>query len=95
VVSGVTCELSQLGRKRSIFLSPYQSRCDEFARKGCTVFATARNVARLSNLPDSVHKLALDVTSEKSVQLAVQQVLDISGCIDVLVNNAGIECVGE
>jgi NAD(P)-dependent dehydrogenase (short-subunit alcohol dehydrogenase family) len=25
----------------------------------------------------------------------VQQVLDISGCIDVLVNNAGIECVGE
>lgn len=64
------------------------------AKRGHTVFATARNPARIPReLTDlsNVQVLALDVTSETSVRDAVKAVRngDAAGRLDVLVNNAG------
>jgi NAD(P)-dependent dehydrogenase (short-subunit alcohol dehydrogenase family) len=46
-------------------------------------------------LDDSFHKLALDVTSDESVNLAVKEAMSIAGKIDILINNAGVECCGR
>jgi NAD(P)-dependent dehydrogenase (short-subunit alcohol dehydrogenase family) len=66
-----------------------------------TVFATMRDPsenAELQNLADKrklpVIILPLDVTKDYSVKNAVAQVLDYTGRIDVLVNNAGIGTIG-
>jgi NAD(P)-dependent dehydrogenase (short-subunit alcohol dehydrogenase family) len=69
-----------------------------FARAGDRVFATMRNVAKgdelrraatAEKLPLTVHQL--DVVDPASVERAVAEALD-AGPLDVLVNNAGIEC---
>ena len=69
-----------------------------FARHGDRVFATMRTLAKgddlrrtaaAENLPLTVHRL--DVTEPASVEAAVAEVL-AAGPLDVLVNNAGIEC---
>lgn len=57
----------------------------ELARRGFRVIATARDSSTLERL-DVARRLALDVTSERSVNAAVAQ----AGQIDVLVNNAGL-----
>lgn len=49
-----------------------------------TVYATARRVETLADLP--CEKLTLDVTDEASMQAAVAAV---GGGVDVLINNAG------
>jgi hypothetical protein len=59
------------------------------------VIATARNVDKMAALSDSIHKIALDVTSDESVQLAVKQAMLLAGRIDILINNAGVECCGK
>ncbi len=53
---------------------------------------TLRDLAQREQLTLSV--LGLDVTDETSIKQAVQAVIDQVGRIDVVVNNAGIECVG-
>jgi len=59
-------------------------------RKGWDVYATARRPETLSALSDAgCTTLALDVTDEDSMTTAVAAVLDGSGRIDALVNNAG------
>ena len=40
------------------------------------VFASARNTNKITSLPDEIHKVELDVTSQESVQSAVKTVLD-------------------
>ena len=69
--------------------------------KGHTVFATMRgpdgkNAAAAADIrayadgqPGTAHIIDLDVTSEASVNAAIQQALDLEGWIDVVVNNAG------
>lgn len=57
----------------------------ELTCRGYEVIATARNEADLDDL-DAAQKLSLDVTSEASVEEAVNR----AGRIDVLVNNAGL-----
>jgi NAD(P)-dependent dehydrogenase (short-subunit alcohol dehydrogenase family) len=59
---------------------------------GYRVFGTYRKppATRL----DGVDYLACDVTSDESVQAAVDQVLATAGRIDLLVNNAGVGLVG-
>jgi NAD(P)-dependent dehydrogenase (short-subunit alcohol dehydrogenase family) len=76
------------------------------ARRGFTVFATMRDIAgRNASHRDALQALArqerralhvveLDVTSDASVELAVQQALAQAGRIDVAINNAGIAPLG-
>ena len=68
-----------------------------FARKGDTVFASMRNIAKADELEQAkqaeglpIEIVQLDVTDDASVEGAVRQVIDASGGIDVLVNNAGL-----
>ena len=72
------------------------------AQNRYTVFATMRhpsqntelqNLAEKKNLPIII--LPLDVTKDESVSNAIAQVLDYTGRIDVLVNNAGIGTLGS
>lgn len=60
-----------------------------FAREGATVFAS--DIALPSrDYPDGVVSLNLDVTSEADWEMAIDTVIEKSGRLDVLVNNAGI-----
>jgi len=63
------------------------------AESGENVVATARNVESLSDFttrfPGNVQILQLDVTSQSSVDGAVEDALAHFGRVDVLVNNAG------
>jgi NAD(P)-dependent dehydrogenase (short-subunit alcohol dehydrogenase family) len=68
-----------------------------FARRGDTVFATMRDTTKASALRRAADAerlaleiTALDVTDTGSVQRAVAGILERTGGIDVLVNNAGI-----
>jgi len=58
------------------------------AKSGHTVYATARKVEALAGL-EGCRTLALDVTSEASMQAAVDAVVAEHGAVGALVNNAG------
>jgi NAD(P)-dependent dehydrogenase (short-subunit alcohol dehydrogenase family) len=76
------------------------------ARKGYTVFASMRGVdgknaeaarvlrAWAETEKAALHVVELDVTSDTSVDRAVQHVLATTGRIDVVVNNAGVSTWG-
>ncbi|KAJ1989924.1 hypothetical protein GGI25_004573 [Coemansia spiralis] len=66
----------------------------EFAAHGCRVYATARNRQRLELSSANITPLELDVTSQESVQQAVDTILKDCGRINVVVNNAGQLCIG-
>jgi NAD(P)-dependent dehydrogenase (short-subunit alcohol dehydrogenase family) len=65
----------------------------ELAAAGFTVYGTSRKAAA-GEERDGVVFLPLDVTDDDSVAAAVREVLDRSGRIDVLVNNAGLGIAG-
>jgi NAD(P)-dependent dehydrogenase (short-subunit alcohol dehydrogenase family) len=61
-------------------------------QKGFVVYGTSRNPEKIEN---SVFPLiALDVRNSDSIQTAVAKVIDISGRLDILINNAGIGITG-
>jgi NADP-dependent 3-hydroxy acid dehydrogenase YdfG len=60
------------------------------ARRGHTVYATARREQALAELKDAgCRTLALDVTDENSRRAAVDTVVAEAGAVGALVNNAG------
>ena len=85
------CHRTRLLRRADEF----DTRCEEFAAKGCVVYATARRLASLDGFThEAVNKLELDVTEDGSVQAAVRTVIEREGQIDILVNNAGMSNSG-
>ncbi|MBN8732150.1 MAG: SDR family oxidoreductase [Acidobacteria bacterium] len=71
-------------------------------RAGHRVFATMRNpgaarelgeTVKKEKLPVSVH--VMNVDSEASVKYAMEEIGALAGVVDVLVNNAGVECHGS
>ena len=68
--------------------------CAFAARGGCTVYATARRPEAVGAVPPGVHVLPLEVTDPVSIAAAVATVVEREGGIDVLVNNAGMGCIG-
>jgi NAD(P)-dependent dehydrogenase (short-subunit alcohol dehydrogenase family) len=65
----------------------------ELVRAGFTVYGTSRKTTA-GEKRDGVIFLPLDVTDDASVAAAVREVLNRSGRIDVLVNNAGVGTAG-
>jgi NAD(P)-dependent dehydrogenase (short-subunit alcohol dehydrogenase family) len=65
----------------------------KLAAAGFTVYGTSRKAAA-GEEREGIVFLPLDVTDDGSVAAAVREVLDRSGRIDVLVNNAGLGIAG-
>ncbi|KAG8373328.1 hypothetical protein BUALT_Bualt11G0012800 [Buddleja alternifolia] len=68
----------------------------EFASRDCLVIATARSLASISDLQNDPRFFLqqLDVSSDESVRHALSTALERFGRIDIVVNNAGVQCVG-
>ncbi|GAX78022.1 hypothetical protein CEUSTIGMA_g5464.t1 [Chlamydomonas eustigma] len=66
----------------------------QLSERGCTVYATARRVDAIGEVPSCIKVLPLEVTDAESISSAVKTVIDSEGRLDILVNNAGIGCVG-
>ena len=64
----------------------------ELARRGATVAAVDRNVA--AGVPQPLHAYECDVTDSAAVASVVERIGRELGCLDVLVNNAGIGAQG-
>jgi NAD(P)-dependent dehydrogenase (short-subunit alcohol dehydrogenase family) len=63
---------------------------ERLARRGWTVYATARNVGAIAPLEErGCRLLPLDVTDEESMRSAVEEVERAEGAVGVLINNAG------
>lgn len=64
-----------------------------YAENGNTIILTGRKKAQLDEvatlLPNS-YVLPLDVTDEKAIATAVAEIADKYGCVDILINNAGV-----
>ncbi|KAL1932602.1 hypothetical protein VTP01DRAFT_8280 [Rhizomucor pusillus] len=66
------------------------SFCEQFAKNGYQVYATARRVESMEGLEELGCKLLrLDVTDNASIKSVVDQVITEAGQIDILINNAG------
>ena len=58
--------------------------------RGCAVY----ELSRRDNPPQGVHHLTADITDEKQVRAAINEVISREGKIDILVNNAGFGISG-
>lgn len=63
------------------------------AQRGARVFGTARNPKSTQAAP-GVELVRMDVTDDASVSLAIQEIVQTAGPIEVLVNNAGYGLTG-
>ena len=77
----ITGATSGIGKETALLL----------ASKGFLVYGTARNIAD-KNLPFRL--LPMDVRQEESIKTAVQQILNETGRIDIVINNAGVGITG-
>lgn len=60
--------------------------------KGFTVYGTSRNPERICN--SIFPLLQLDVRNPESIQLAISEIIQKSGRVDVVINNAGVGITG-
>jgi short-subunit dehydrogenase len=65
-----------------------EATAELLANSGYKVYGTSRKAAQLPHR--SYKMIALDVTSEASIEAALKQVIETEGRIDLLVNNAGV-----
>ncbi|HYZ58817.1 MAG TPA: SDR family oxidoreductase, partial [Nitrososphaeraceae archaeon] len=72
------------------------------AENGFTVYATVRNIDKVSNLMDvtinrdlPIKVVQLDVTNDTSVRQAIQYIVEREGHIDLLINNAAYSQLGS
>jgi NAD(P)-dependent dehydrogenase (short-subunit alcohol dehydrogenase family) len=79
----ITGASSGIGKSIGIYLT----------EKGCKVYGTARNPDQYKDF-NHFRLLALDVSKPDTIQAAVNEVLSLSGRIDVLINNAGVGITG-
>jgi dehydrogenase/reductase SDR family protein 7B len=71
---------------------------EELFERGATVILSARSASKLEAIkatmdqkaPDRCYVVPCDVTSKFSVQEAVEQVMELTGRVDLLINNAGV-----
>ncbi len=66
---------------------------ESFVQQGWRVFGTSRHLDRMTSFA-GIEYVNLDVRSEDSVQICVNEVFKRAGHIDVLINNAGYELGG-
>jgi NADP-dependent 3-hydroxy acid dehydrogenase YdfG len=72
-----------------------RATAERLAKKGLTVYATARKLDSIADLEASgCRTLALDVTDEESMRAAVSAVEEAEGAVGALVNNAGYSLSG-
>jgi NAD(P)-dependent dehydrogenase (short-subunit alcohol dehydrogenase family) len=70
-----------------------RAAAEKFAKRGCRVFGTVRSISKTVPLP-GVELIEMDVRDDASVQRGTKFVVDQTGRIDVLVNNAGMNMIG-
>nr|WP_314866285.1 SDR family oxidoreductase [uncultured Flavobacterium sp.] len=78
----ITGGSSGIGKSIGTFLS----------QKGFTVYGTSRNPEKVSN--DVFPLIALDVRDVASIQSAVAKVIQETGKLDIVINNAGVGITG-
>jgi short-subunit dehydrogenase len=84
-----------MGESRAVLITGCSSgighsTAERLAKSGWTVYATARDADKLSDLADQGCKtLSLDVEDEESMKAAVAEVERAEGAVGVLINNAG------
>jgi NAD(P)-dependent dehydrogenase (short-subunit alcohol dehydrogenase family) len=70
-----------------------RATAEKFVKQGCHVYGTVRNISKTTPLA-GVELIEMDVRDAASVQRGIRSVIERSGHIDVLVNNAGTGLVG-
>lgn len=78
----ITGASSGIGKSIAFFLS----------EKGYKVYGTSRSPKNTEILPFTM--IALDVLKKKTIEIAIEQIIDQEGKIDVLINNAGMGITG-
>lgn len=70
--------------------------CEKYLSKGFFVYASARNIHSLEDLPEhpSLKALALDVNNASSIHNAIAHIKQDHNRLDVLINNAGYAAMG-